>query len=869
MLDAGSDDPGSFRLERGTSIERYVVLYELGVGGMGVVYAAYDPELDRKVALKLLHADGRSERARNRLLREAKAIARLTHPNVITVHDVGTYEGRVFVAMEYVDGVTLRQWLQQERRDWQQVVQVLLRAGEGLAAAHAADLIHRDFKPDNVLVDRTGRPVVLDFGLARRASTSMSNDEASAHPPVSATRELPPDALEAHLTKTGAKLGTPAYMSPEQHLGTETDARTDQFSFCVVLWEALYGVRPFRAQGSIAMAVKVVRGEIDEPPRHVTVPSWVRRVLTRGLSSSPEQRYPTMKDLLSALRTDPRRRTRRTLTAVGTGLAVLLGGWGAFRLATASPEICSPTQAEQRWAGAWDETLQLRVEKAFGDAGVSYAPTALRGVTAGLDDYADRWRALYVDACEATHRHKEQSEEMLALQMSCLRNRREEVASLAQEFTKGGQAIIENAVEAVAALPRPESCRDVETLAGRLQLADDPATRVRVDALRARLAEARAKEYAGHYTQALQNADAVIASAEDGELPWIAAEALLRRASVLERRGEFEDAQESLLGAVWQASLAEHTEIEAEAWVRLVWVTGVERLDVEQGHVWAKFAEVALQRLGKAERLRANLTHNLGGLYYRQGKMPEALEHYREALREQKRLLGANDPSVAMTLNHIGNALMEQGDYVTAKDYCERSLDLRERILGPRHPKVAASMNNLAELFRKKRERTTSLEYAERSLEIVAGTSGPEEEVALVLAAEASRELQQDEVAARHYDRLLRLRQSIRPEGDPAVTDVLLSLASIRARSGQHAEAVAVWQRAIAHDRNLRPAKAVAALVSMSHSLSALEEIPQAHEALNDARVLMDAHRLSNPELEAALQEARAAVTEADRPRRP
>jgi tRNA A-37 threonylcarbamoyl transferase component Bud32 len=232
-------------LEPGMSIGRYVVVKAVGAGAMGSVYAAYDPDLDRRVALKLLRSRSDSEELRSRLLREAKAMARLSHPSVITVHDVGEYSNRLFIAMEFIEGGTLRDWLARNGPKWREALQILVRAGRGLAAAHAAGLVHRDFKPDNVLVGHDGRVRVTDFGLARGIG------EDDVEPPSGATAH---DPLDATITRTGALVGTPAYMAPERFGGAAADARADMFSFCVT-----------RCMESVHLKVQRLRGFANRP----------------------------------------------------------------------------------------------------------------------------------------------------------------------------------------------------------------------------------------------------------------------------------------------------------------------------------------------------------------------------------------------------------------------------------------------------------------------------------------------------------------------------------------------------------------------------------------------------------------------------
>jgi len=329
---AASDLPAATG-EPGARCGRYVLFERLGAGGMGVVYAAYDPSLDRKVALKLLrHGEGADEGAieRNRLLREAKALARLSHPNVVHVYDVGTVgDDQVFIAMELVEGVTLRAWMREKKqRPWREVLPICLQAGEGLAAAHRADLVHRDFKPENVLLGKDGRVLVFDFGLAvpPDAESPAAADAAAriAAARIAAARDAPPPPAGAgvHTLEryTVGAIGTPAYMAPEQHEGKPTDARTDQYSYCLTLYEALYGKRPFRTAlptatplvatvtndgdeepGETMLDLGALKraGEIPPPPADTDVPAWLRRAVVRGLARTPGERFPTMDALLA------------------------------------------------------------------------------------------------------------------------------------------------------------------------------------------------------------------------------------------------------------------------------------------------------------------------------------------------------------------------------------------------------------------------------------------------------------------------------------------------------------------------------------------------------------------------------------------
>ncbi len=311
--------PSPAMLPNGTSVGRYRVLERLGTGGMSEVYAACDPHLDRQVALKLLLPDAgglEPSEARLRLLREAQALTRLSsHPNVLPLYEVGEHGERTFLVLELVEGSTLRQWLKARSRSWREVVQVLSAAGRGLAAAHAEGLVHRDFKPDNVLVGRNGRVLVFDFGIAVEQGTGCgTTSTATAAEIAELLRDRPrsepstPHPLETPLTRAGRIMGTPGYMAPEQYRREPATAQADQFSFCATLYYALYGEHAFEGSGASALARATLEDRLRPAPLHSRVPGWLRQVVLRGLRQKPEERYPSMKALLAAL--NPRRKRR-------------------------------------------------------------------------------------------------------------------------------------------------------------------------------------------------------------------------------------------------------------------------------------------------------------------------------------------------------------------------------------------------------------------------------------------------------------------------------------------------------------------------------------------------------------------------------
>jgi tetratricopeptide (TPR) repeat protein/TolB-like protein len=330
----------SSEIRHGAKIGRFVVEGQLGAGAMGVVYAAHDRELDRRVALKVLKGTGDQE-ALLRLQREGQAMARVTHPNVITVHEAGIQGRLVFLAQELLDGGSLRQWLE-GKHSQREILDKFIAAGRGLAAAHAAGLVHRDFKPDNVLLGKDGRVRVSDFGLARSLAGLQTMPHEPRLDPAQATKQDIIHSPMATMTMTGAVMGTPLYMSPEQHRGEPADERSDQFSFCVALYQALYGDQPFAGKTVVALADAVIAGRMQPPPKTAKVPAHLRKVLLRGLSVDPAKRYPSMDVLLADLTHDPARKLRRIgviATIVVLIAGAVAGGYALRSRATVAGEV--------------------------------------------------------------------------------------------------------------------------------------------------------------------------------------------------------------------------------------------------------------------------------------------------------------------------------------------------------------------------------------------------------------------------------------------------------------------------------------------------------------------------------------------------
>jgi tetratricopeptide (TPR) repeat protein len=656
------------RLARGATFGRYLILERLGEGSMGEVYAAYDSRLDRRVALKLpCPGSPRAATAEGhaRLLREAQSMARLSHPNVVTIFDAGEIGGEIYLAMELVDGVTLRQWIAERRRSWRETLALFVQAGRGLVAAHAAGIVHRDFKPDNVMVDRQGRARVTDFGLARSwgagRPSGVRAERGDRAPADEVPTELPARAepLEAPalpaMTRTGAFFGTPAYMAPEQLDGKSSDARTDQFAFCVALHEALYGERPFAAETLEALAFVVSLGKVRAPPADARVPPWLRRALLKGLAPDPARRYPSMDALLGALGRDPARRARRWGMAALLGLVAVAGGAGIAALRSRADRACRADP--DRLAGVWDGARRESARRAFLATGVTGAQDAWDGAGRALDAYAEGWLAAYQEACDATHRRGDQSALLLDLRTQCLDRRRQELRAAADLFASADAQVVQRAAQVAHAQSPLASCSSATVLGDRVQSPEQPSARRHAEELRARIARVKVLAAAGRCRDAVAAGETIAEGAGRSGPAAVQAEALLALAVALELAGQLDRAEAALHRAVDAALASHHDEALAGAAVALTRVVGSDLSRPEEGHRWSTWAQAAIAGLGEGhQELEADRLCNEGAVYRAQGRSAEARGLVERCLALRRRVLRDGDPKIAEALDSLGGA---------------------------------------------------------------------------------------------------------------------------------------------------------------------------------------------------------------------
>jgi len=920
----GEEAANALKFERGATIDRYIVLDRIGAGAMGVVYTAYDPRLDRRIALKVMHARPGPQAGDvvTRVLREAQALAKLSHPNVVAVYDANVLGEAVYLTMELVDGVSLTRWLKQAPRKVDEVLRVFIDAGRGLAGAHAAGLIHRDFKPDNVLVGHDGRVRVVDFGIARGADGPeiLSVDQALEQsrngasqvaaaprepgvpqfipPPgrVPTPRERPaperapgegavlpfastdrgqvpgfarthdladtqraeaglsapdrprllasqletaiPGLSSVRLTRTGALVGTPAYMAPEQHIAARVDARADQFAFCIALYEALFGSHPFPAKSYFQLSLSVLGGKVDAMVGRTDVPVHMRKAILRGLSVDPDDRFPNMEALLTALSFDPSLRRRRRVAAA------LIAGGAASLLALVGMEVfggAPPCEgAERHLLGVYDRPVREDIRAAFLATDQPFAPRVLETTLAGLDVWSGTWLTMRREACEATHVHHEQSTQLLDLRIACLDRHKRRLHATAAVLRNADKDVVLHAVEAVDALPELAECADAERLARGA--APSESQKQAIEAVEELLAQAEAARVAVKYEDAERLAADALAMARAQGLARAEVQGLLAQGRVLRNLGRFEAADGAFTQAAAQAERAGADDLRAEAWGELGAVLGVALRQSGAAERILRHTDVLLDRAGASPLQRARLHTQLALVIAANGQRDEALAlldgaeatiaaqlgpsstgllptlnargtvhdgrrdvdkalaDYERALAICAAHLSPDHPDVAAILNNM--ALIEEHHerYDRARAHLEAALDIRGRSLGLDHPLVGTTRMNLGNLLLMTGDNDGAATQLEQALAILTRAHGNEADIADILynlgiAYQARGELER---ARERYQDALTRGELLHGPTSAEVAYPLLGLGEVLAELGRDAEARAALERALA-----------------------------------------------------------------------
>jgi len=776
---------------------RYVLLEPLGEGGMGIVYAAYDPELDRRVAIKLIRSKITDDQARLRLQREAQAMAKLSHVNVVTVYDVGSVDSQIFVAMELVCGQTLGDWIRGERRPWPEVVKVFLAAGRGLEAAHRAGLVHRDFKPDNVLIADDGSVKVTDFGLARVVRSGLPVDDAHRR----AISVGDGSTLDLELTRDGAIMGTPAYMAPEQHRGDEIDARSDQFALCVALYQALYGALPFPTTNLFELVDAVTAGQIKEPPKGNGVPTWLQRAVLRGLEPDPARRWPTIQALLAELGRDRQRALRWWVFAGIAGSTAALGLVFAFAVGE-ERELCSG--GRERLAGIWDPESRAAVDQAIRSTGLSYAEATAERVQGSLDRKAEAWVDAYGETCLAHHR-SELSDELYDLELGCLYRRADDLGARVEVLREADAEVVEQAILAISDLPSLEACHDPLRLRAEIQPPEDPKTASAVLSLRKRLDRARAEGAAGRGRLGLPLALEVLSEAEHLGYTPLLAEALLSKGTLLTLTGDYNGAQVALSDAWWRALAGKHDAVANDAAIQLLEIVGHRLAEPAAGLLWGRNAEALLERRGvEADELRGPYLSSLAAVLSGKGDYDEALETVDRALDQERARLGDDHPRLAALLIQRGNTLRRLGRYDAATASLREAIELLQETLSGDHPRVALALNSLGAALSDSRDFAGAQRALEESLAIRERALGPRHPDVAASANNlgvALMEQGKHAEAEEAFQRAIELREET--ANNPQLSDPIVNLGNLYLFLGRSDEALLAYRRALINDREV------------------------------------------------------------------
>ncbi|MEM6294792.1 MAG: serine/threonine-protein kinase [Myxococcota bacterium] len=698
---------------RGATIGRYLVLETLGAGAMGVVHAAFDPELDRKVALKLLRPRAMGTASSERLVREARATARLAHPNVVVVHDVGLHEGAVFMAMEFVDGGTLGDWLAAQRRDPEATLSMFRDAGLGLEAAHEAGLVHRDFKPANVLVGTDGRARVTDFGLAR------DGQPEGAREALFSTHSSGAELSDATLTRTGALVGTPAYMSPEQFAGAVADARSDQFSFCVALFEALTGQRPFAGRTITELAANVSAGRIAEPQALDVIARPLRAAILRGLSVEPDDRFPSLGALLRALVPSGWAATRRSTKALFLGgLSLAAVGLGAAASSSAEEPRCA-SSSQDLLAKAWTPTRAISLEQAFADGGVEISTRAAATLREELDRFAGEWTSSRDAACSP-----DTSEAARSVSLQCLDDRLVRFGALVEALESSEEGALVHASEAVARLGNPVECTQPDWSHPAIQK-PPPDKADAVAAARRRVARISADGQLGNFDTAVEMATSLIEEAEAIDFDPLTAAAYYELGFVQLRRAEYEASLAALEHSFRVAMRCDETSFMVASGSLALHLVSVAAPNLEQAHVWKEMTLAATERAGTFSHAAASYWNSVG-LYERsRGNYDEARAAYERsyALHQE---FGPEGPETLVPLNNLAALEMDVDDFNAAERRSRELIAELERRYGPEHPDYVPALGTLAAALVGKNEIDEAAETIERALSMGKAWFGPD-----------------------------------------------------------------------------------------------------------------------------------------------
>ena len=704
-----------------TTVDRFELRGRLGAGAHGIVYRAHDPKLQREVALKYVQVRPQEGTAdRERLLDEARAVASLAHPNLLAVHDAGEFRDGVWIAMELVEGGTLRRFLDQRPSDARTLLRIFIALAEGLQHAHARGISHGDFKPDNVLLDASSdppRPRIVDFGLAQPRTHALAQSVADDAQPADAEgastlREL--RRGEESSERTIHLRGTPAYMAPELFSGASPSEQSDQYAFCVTLHEAFYGARPFSGATRTALARRVLawrRSMLPEPPLP-SPPRWLAAVIERGLSPDPRDRHASMRDLAAVLREGVRGQdgtSRRWLPAVA-GALLLVGGGLLVAQRHTSGEPATTAEAGCADAGvradlSWDDTRRDRIAERFSARDARYRSEALAKLDGDLSRWQRQWKASRIELCVDGLGGGPTDEALRDFRGRCLDDQADQVEGFvaALETSAGEGEPLARAVKGASALPMPADCRPSRDLERRFraeQARHDAASNALAPevaaTLRSELASLRgASEVVA--TVALLDAATelteTIERAEGGAASPLLLRARLLVAQLTARRGKHEDAL-GLARDAFHAAVAQQQDREAaELALLALWVVAELQRDPQAAQTWGRLAAAHIEAIGRPDVLHADRLEYAAIAAIVDGRGGEAVPLLETVLELRTAIPELRDTAYR-TYNNLASAQRSTGDVEEALATMAQARAETERVLGTLHPQTGAVYNN-------------------------------------------------------------------------------------------------------------------------------------------------------------------------------
>jgi tetratricopeptide (TPR) repeat protein len=726
------------------------------------------------------------------------------------------------MAMEFVDGPTLKKWVKEKSRSWREVLDAFIAAGRGLASAHKAGLVHRDFKPENVLVARDGRVQVTDFGLARQANPEELGEAPAL--PEQAADVLPADSAQAlaQVTQAGQVMGTPMYMAPEQRRGAAPDARSDQFSFCVALYWALYQEWPFDRQRyslkgaypspgtphshkhTDGRSAKSGSGrQVDPatgafiPPHSIKVPGFVRRALMRGLAPKAEDRFASMDALLTQLEYRPRV-ARQTMAAAGLVLFLGAGAY-AYESSRRQAQLCSG--AEQKLAGIWDDAIRQDVTRGLTATGKPQAANVATRVSALLDQYTQGWVTMNTEACQATRLRGEQTEQLLSMRTVCLERRLKDVKALTRLLTTADGQLVNKAVDAVGQLPDLQACADVSALSAVEPPPASPQAKTEIERISTQLAEAKALHDAGRYKQGLDIAAPAVEAARTLGYRPLLGEALYWFGWLQDRSGNLKPGERNLQEAAWTAQASHHDVLLATVAAKLAYTTGADQNRFVTGHLWSGLGLATVTRLGGNDNLESEMLINRGLIYAAEGKKEEALASYAKALELVERAFGKEHHRHGLVLMSQGALYAQHHEVELAVDALTKGLALIERTLGPEHDNASYAHYFLADAYLQKRDFEAARRHALRAMELRVANLGAEhhqvadshDNLATVLQAEG-----RFQEAMEHYQKAADIKAKVLGENHAFRIYSLDGLGQCHLELGQPARALPFFEQGLA-----------------------------------------------------------------------